>query len=222
MRIVGGDWRGRPIAAPEGRDTRPTIDRVRESIASIVLARTGALDEASVLDAFAGSGALALEMLSRGAAHATLYDRDPKALACIRANVERLGVPTARVDVMRADVVQAATRGRVKGAPFDLVLLDPPYAMAAAQVGALLTALAERGALREGCVVIYERDAHGLPLDVPGLVPTGTKVYGTTAVDALSWRGAEAQEGDAASQGVSAPLGEMASVAQEGDRDDER
>lgn len=187
MRIVGGAWRGRAIAAPEGRDTRPTIDRVRESIASIVISRMGDLDGASVLDAFAGSGAMGLEMLSRGAAHATFYDCDNKALGCIRANVEKMGAGRERASVVRGDVCQAAQRGRVPGAPFDLVLLDPPYAMAAADVSALVAALAARGALRLGCVVIYERDAHGLALDVPGLVPTGSKTYGSTVVDALAW-----------------------------------
>ncbi|MBS5449835.1 MAG: 16S rRNA (guanine(966)-N(2))-methyltransferase RsmD [Coriobacteriia bacterium] len=187
MRIVGGSWRGRAIAAPDGRDTRPTIDRVRESIASIVLSRTGSLDGASVLDAFGGSGAMGLEMLSRGAAHATMYDMDTKALACMRGNVEHLGVARERVSVVRGDVTQAASRGRVYGAPFDVVLLDPPYAMSAADVSSLMGALAERGMLNDGCVVIYERDAKGPELGVAGLHADGSKTYGTTAVDALVW-----------------------------------
>lgn len=187
MRIVGGDWRGRTIAAPQGRDTRPTIDRVRESIASMVISRLGGLDGTSVLDAFAGSGAMGLEMLSRGATHATFYDCDAKALACIRANVEKMGADRTRASVARGDVCLAAQRGRMPGAPFDLVLLDPPYAMAAADVSSLVASLAARGALADGCVVIYERDGHALTLDVPGLAPTGSKTYGATAVDAFAW-----------------------------------
>lgn len=187
MRIVGGTWRGRAIAAPEGRDTRPTIDRVRESIASIVLSRMGSLEGASVLDAFAGSGAMGLEMLSRGAAHATFYDVDAKALACIRANCERLGADRARASVVRGDVTLAVARGRVAGAPFDLVVLDPPYATPATRLATLLEALAGRGMLAPGCVVVYERDGRAPTIELAGLAADGSRTYGATAVDVFLW-----------------------------------
>lgn len=93
MRIVGGEWKGHPIEAPEGRDvTRPTTDRVREAVSSMLMSARGlTLDGASVLDAFAGSGALGLELLSRGAAHATFVDLDRGACARVRRNAPRWG-----------------------------------------------------------------------------------------------------------------------------------
>ena len=92
MRIVGGEWRGRPLEAPEGRGTRPTTDRMRETIASMVLSAFDLdLDGVSVLDAFAGSGAMGLEFLSRGARRCTFVDSDRKAAGVVRRNVAALG-----------------------------------------------------------------------------------------------------------------------------------
>ena len=98
MRIVGGKWRGRQIEAPEGRGTtRPTTDRTREAIASMILSARGLdLTGDSVLDAFAGSGAMGLELLSRGASHATFVDRDRRAAARVRRSAEALGAGEAR------------------------------------------------------------------------------------------------------------------------------
>lgn len=186
MRIVGGEWRGRALRAPEGRDTRPTTDKVRESIASIVTsAAGGSLEGASVLDAFAGSGALAFEMLSRGAARATLVEQGPRALACVRANAQVLGAGRERALVLRGDAFALARRGRVAGAPFDLVLLDPPYATPAASLSELVGQLDAAGALAAGALVMYERAS-----DAPGMAPAGfelmsTHRYGSTSVDVL-------------------------------------
>ena len=186
MRIVGGEWRGRALRAPEGRDTRPTTDKVRESIASIVTsAAGGSLEGVSVLDAFAGSGALAFEMLSRGATRATLVEQTPRALACVRANAEGLGVGRERALVLRGDAFSLARRGRVAGAPFDLVLLDPPYATPAASLSELVELLDARGALAQDALVMYERAS-----DAPGMAPAGfetrsTHRYGSTSVDVL-------------------------------------
>ena len=186
MRIVGGIHRGRTIKAPAGREaTRPTTDRVREAIASMVIARTGALDGRSVLDAFAGSGALGIEMLSRGASHATLCDQDQHALACIRGNLASLGIGSQAARVVRCDACAAAARGHVPGAPFAVVLLDPPYAMPATQVGQLVADLARRGMLAAGCVVMYERSADAPGLALPDLEPLSSRTYGSTAVDVL-------------------------------------
>ncbi|HEV2771516.1 MAG TPA: 16S rRNA (guanine(966)-N(2))-methyltransferase RsmD [Thermoleophilaceae bacterium] len=118
LRVVAGHLRGRRLRAPTGRGTRPTSDRVREALFSIL----GPLEGAGVLDLFAGSGALAIESLSRGAGHATLVDRDPRAIAAIQRNLAALGLDTATVHRRDALAFLRAATG-----PWDLVFLDPPY-----------------------------------------------------------------------------------------------
>lgn len=187
MRIVSGEWRGRKLGEPQGRDvTRPTTDRVREACASMVeSALEDGIAGARVLDAFAGSGALGIEMLSRGAAWATFFDIDRRAAALVERNLSTLCCARSRYRVVIGDVALAARRARVVGAPFDLVLLDPPYAMAADEVSALVVALDQAGALAPGAVVLYEHAA-----GAPGICPEGfellrEKRYGITAVDVL-------------------------------------
>src|SRR3954467_7982650 len=125
LRIVAGRWSGRRLVAPRGRDTRPTSDRGREALFSIL----GPLDGARVLDLFAGSGALGLEALSRGAASATLVERAPAALRVLRDNVADLG---AGAEIVAADARSYLRGARGQGAQYDLVFLDPPYRSAAA------------------------------------------------------------------------------------------
>jgi 16S rRNA (guanine966-N2)-methyltransferase len=121
MRIVAGAWRGRPIEAPAGETTRPTSDRARGALFSMLASRLGTFEGLRVADLFAGSGALGLEALSRGAAQCTFVETDRKAIEALRRNIARLGAGE------RADVrAQSALHG-VPG-PFDLVLMDPPYA----------------------------------------------------------------------------------------------
>lgn len=187
MRIVGGEWRGRRIAEPAGREvTRPTTDRVREAMASMVDA---ALDEgiagARVLDAFAGSGALGIEMLSRGAAHATFFDIDRRAASLVRSNVQTLCPDRSRFQVVCGDVLTSAAHGRVPGGPFDLIMLDPPYAFGAEPAERLLDALAAAGLVAPGAVALFEH-AH----EAPGARPASFEVvrekrYGKIAVDLL-------------------------------------
>ncbi|HYX84687.1 MAG TPA: RsmD family RNA methyltransferase, partial [Gaiellales bacterium] len=124
MRIVAGERKGARLAAPRGRDTRPTSDRVRESLFSLLGDVTGA----RVLDPFAGSGALGLEALSRGAAHADLCDVDRAALAALRENAARLRYAD-RCTIRRQDARRRLAADRAAGITYDLVLLDPPYAM---------------------------------------------------------------------------------------------
>lgn len=125
MRIIAGTARSRRIDAPKGRDTRPTLDRVRENLFNILQNRVAG---AQVLDLFAGSGALALEAISRGAKAAVLVDCDRAANACQRENAERLGF-SAQCRLLKCDW-RAAVRSLVSaGERFDLVFLDPPYAM---------------------------------------------------------------------------------------------
>ncbi len=121
MRIVAGQARGRRIQAPAGRDTRPTTDRVREAIFNS-LGSLGAVDEAAVIDLFAGSGALGLEALSRGAAHVTFVETDRRAQRVITANLEDLGF-VGRATVVGADAMAYLATS----APVDLILCDPPY-----------------------------------------------------------------------------------------------
>ncbi|SEH67728.1 MULTISPECIES: 16S rRNA (guanine(966)-N(2))-methyltransferase RsmD [Atopobiaceae] len=198
MRIVGGKWRGHPLEAPEGRDvTRPTTDRTRESIASMVLSAFGLdLSDVSLLDAFAGSGAIGLELLSRGAASATFVDRDRGAVARVRRNAKSLGASVAEAHVMSGDVFGLAERGSLAGAPFRLVVLDPPYAVDAERVSSLVASLAERGMLREGALVLYEHDSHAPGLDVADFTQIKEKSHGITTVELLR-RNAALAEADA-------------------------
>jgi 16S rRNA (guanine966-N2)-methyltransferase len=152
MRIVAGRHRGRRLAAPEGRDTRPTSDRVREAVFNILqhgLTWRG-LDGAHVADLFCGTGALGLEALSRGAAHAILVDTAAEALAATRRNVEALD-ETAGVTILRNDATKRMPRPRQ---PVDLAFLDPPYGTDAA--GPALEALRDGGWLAEDAICVVE------------------------------------------------------------------
>ena len=151
MRIIAGTAGGRKIAAPPGRDTRPTLDRVRENLFNMLQAETPG---SRVLDLFAGSGALSLEALSRGAAFAVLADCDRQAAAVERANIRALGFED-RSRVIQADWRITLRRLRAEGEQFDLVFLDPPYA---------LTDLREvfdglRELLRRNALIVVEHQA---------------------------------------------------------------
>lgn len=187
MRIVAGQWRGRRLSEPSGRDvTRPTTDRVREAMASMVTsARDDGIDGARVLDAFAGSGALGIEMLSRGAAFASFYDRDRKAAALVRSNLESLDCPRDLYRVTCGDVIACAARGRIVGAPFDLVFIDAPYALGAEPACDLLEALARRGLLSPFALAIAEHAAGDAGPRPEGFSVVREKRYGSTAVDLL-------------------------------------
>jgi 16S rRNA (guanine966-N2)-methyltransferase len=159
MRVTGGRLGGRRIAAPRGRDTRPTADRVRESLFAVL----GPLDGARVLDLFAGSGALGIEALSRGAAEATFVDAAPAAAAAIRGNLERLDL---EAEVRRADARAFLRNARTRARPYDLVLLDPPYRLAAGLGRELSEAVP--AVLSAGGRVVAESDRRSpLELDLP-------------------------------------------------------
>ncbi len=158
MRIVGGEYRGRKLYAPDGEATRPTTDRVRESLFNILMPRTR---DATVLDLFAGSGAVALEALSRGAAHAVLVDADRRAQAAIERNIA-LCRAEQKARLIKADWKVALDR---LTAHFDLVFLDPPYAQLSVYGEAAL-ALKARGLLAQGALLVMEhrsKDALALP-----------------------------------------------------------
>ena len=122
MRIIAGEFRGRPLQAPPGIGTRPTADRVREALFSMLASRLGSFDELRVADLYAGSGAIGLEAISRGAAHATFVETDPKAQAAIKANAEKLGIAD------RVRILGGSALALPRSDPFDLVFADPPYA----------------------------------------------------------------------------------------------
>jgi 16S rRNA (guanine966-N2)-methyltransferase len=122
MRIIAGEWRGRKLAAPEGMATRPTGDRVRETLFSMLASRLGTFEGLRAADLYAGSGALGLEALSRGAAFASFVEQDQRALAAIRANIDALGIGG------RTQILSRSTETLPSQQPFDLVFADPPYA----------------------------------------------------------------------------------------------
>jgi 16S rRNA (guanine966-N2)-methyltransferase len=168
VRVVAGAARGRSLRAPSGKLTRPTSDRVREAVFSILISMQQ-LEDASVLDLFAGSGALGIEAVSRGAARVTLVDSDPAAVSAIRENVQVLGPLAARASVLRADALQYARQ-----APFaDVVLADPPYAFSE------WPALLDRLSSRVGTLVV-ETGSRWDP--GPAWETVRVKTYGGTVV----------------------------------------
>jgi 16S rRNA (guanine966-N2)-methyltransferase len=176
MRIIAGQARSRTLFAPKGRDTRPTLDFVRESLFNIIQRY---VPDASVLDLFAGSGALALEALSRGAKQAVLADQSRRAIECIRRNVNTLGFAED------ADILQGSWGGVLErltqaGRRFDLVFLDPPYSLT--QYPEIMETLSRHKLLQSGALIIIEHQkdvCFNLPQN---FVPKDCRTYGDTAI----------------------------------------
>jgi 16S rRNA (guanine(966)-N(2))-methyltransferase RsmD len=160
MRVVAGTHGGRRLQAPRGRETRPTSDRVRESLFAVLGDRVAG---ARVLDLFAGSGALGIEALSRGAAEATFVDSSPAAVRAVRANLEALGIDA---EVVRADARAALRTARAAARQYDLVFLDPPYRLAERLAPGLAEGI--EALLAPGGSVVSESDRRApLPLTLP-------------------------------------------------------
>ena len=180
MRIVAGTARGRRLVVPPGDAVRPTADRVREALFSSL---APLLPGASVLDGFAGTGALGLEAASRGAAHVTFVERDRRALAALDTNLTAVGTAitaggAGAVEVVRADLLQRAA-GALPGAPFDVVLLDPPYALEEGPLAGLLADLV--GHLAVDATVVIERAAGApAPRWPAALRAEASRRYGST------------------------------------------
>jgi 16S rRNA (guanine966-N2)-methyltransferase len=164
VRIVAGTRRGHRIAAPKGRETRPTSDRVRENAFNLI----GPVDGAEVLDLFAGSGALGLEALSRGAAHATFVEHDRSACRVIGANLDKLGL---RGNVLCQDALRALAQERRR---YDLVLCDPPYDFDRERLAPQLAKV-----LADDGLLVWETPGREPPPEAPGLRERTTRRYGS-------------------------------------------
>ncbi|MEO0033185.1 MAG: rRNA ((966)-N(2))-methyltransferase RsmD [Pseudomonadota bacterium] len=156
LRIIAGEWRGRKLAAPQGDSTRPTADRTRETLFSMLVSRLGSFDGLTVADLFAGSGALGLEALSRGAASALFVEQDPAAIRAIRANIAALQAQP-RCDVKATSVL---TLGVAK-APLDVIFLDPPYGTGAGEVA--IDRMVRLGWIGDATWVCLETAANEVP-----------------------------------------------------------
>ena len=181
IKIIGGKHRGRALVTPEGSATRPTASRAREALFNVLMHAkwredgTSPLIDARVLDGYAGSGALGLEALSRGAAYVTFLDNDPAAIKAIGENLRKLG-ETGAAKVVRADV----TRPPPGREPCDLVFLDSPYR--SGQGAAAISALAEAGWLAAGAIVTVEL-AHNEDIAPPaGFAAIDERRYGAAKI----------------------------------------
>ena len=182
LRIIAGKHGGRRIAAPAGDFARPTSDRVRESLFSVLQSK-GALDGARVLDACAGSGALGLEALSRGAAHATFFDISRRALKIVRENAELLGEQAA-VNLRQADATNPPEA--TSSSACDLVFVDAPYRSDIAEKA--LPALSAAGWIAESAVIVVET-ARGAVLPLPdGFTETDRRHYGSTELHLINYK----------------------------------
>jgi len=175
MRIIAGAWRGRPLKAPEGKDTRPTADRVREALFSMLTSRLGSFEGLRVLDGFAGTGALGLEALSRGAAHCHFIEPDIAASKILSQNIKALNASAT----MLACRMEALPRAAV---PVDLVLLDPPYEQGLAAPA--LARLAEQGWLSPATLISLE-SSRKETLDLPGFETLKVRDHGKARVHLL-------------------------------------
>ena len=185
LRVIAGTARGRRLVTPAGDRVRPTKDMVREAMFSALDAR-GALVDASVLDVFAGSGALGIEALSRGAMHAVFIERDRAAVDAINANLRALGMD-GRARVSAADAIRIVHGSPPLGAPFDLVLVDPPYDTTDEDVTRVLRALDAPGWLTPEAIVTIERPARHPVAAPPGWHTGWERAFGDTVLS-FCWK----------------------------------
>jgi 16S rRNA (guanine966-N2)-methyltransferase len=176
VRIIAGEWRGRPIAAPSGQATRPTADRVRETLFSMLASRLGSFEELRVADLFAGSGALGLEALSRGAAAVTFVENNASATAALKSNVSKLDASK------RVRILPGSAFSLPRSAPFDLVLADPPYAPGSGS--AAVSAVVQAQWLAPGGWMSVET-TRGEAVEPSGLTIEGTRDVGRATLTLL-------------------------------------
>jgi 16S rRNA (guanine966-N2)-methyltransferase len=189
-RVIAGQAGGRRLAVPDGRDTRPTSDRAREGLFATISSIAGPLDGARVLDLYAGSGAVGLEALSRGAGHVLLVEQGARAVRVIKENISSIGLPGA---VLVTDRVERVLARGPDGDRYDVVFADPPYALADAAVERVLLLLAEAGWLAPGALVVVERATRSGPVSWPdGFTPDRERRYG----EATFWYALAAPAGE--------------------------
>ena len=184
-RIIAGSAGGRRLATPPGEGTRPTSDRVREAVFSALEAAVGSWAGVRFLDLYAGSGAVGLEAVSRGAARATLVEQHRRTAGVARRNVQALGLPGVEVVVARAESLVAGPPREPLDpcGAYDIVFLDPPYDLADDVVTTVLARLVDQGWLAPDALVVVERSGRGPDLAwPPGLRGVRTRRYGETAV----------------------------------------
>ena len=192
-RVIAGIAGGRRLAVPPGTTTRPTSDRAREGLFASLLSELGTFDGARVLDLYAGSGAIGLEALSRGADQVKLVESDPRAAAVIKANITAVGLPGATLAVDRVERLLAHPPADRKN-QFDLVIADPPYAVTEEAVTRVLTLL-QAGWLADDALLVIERATRSGPVDwPPGFLPGKSRRYGE-ATFWYGWHGGEAGSG---------------------------
>ncbi len=175
MRIIAGTFRGRPLIAPKGEATRPTADRTREALFSMLTSRVGSFEGLAVADLFAGSGALGLEALSRGAASCLFVEQDRAALDALRANADKLSI---RPDIRAGSVLSLGPAAK----PLDLIMMDPPYGTGAGAVA--LDKLARLGWTSPATWVSIET-AKGEKVEVDGFVTDTERVHGKAMLTIL-------------------------------------
>jgi 16S rRNA (guanine966-N2)-methyltransferase len=185
MRIIAGSDRGRTLVAPKGTDTRPTQDYVRESLFNIL---QNIVPEAQVLDLFAGSGALALEALSRGAQYAVLADNDAQAYATIQRNIDTLKAHN-RTKVYRSEWQTTLASVATEKRRFSLVFLDPPYRLEG--IEAIFAKMAELSLLETDALIVAERARGNVPMPDKRFEKTDTRRYGDTEIYFFVYRGEE-------------------------------
>lgn len=185
MRIIAGKMRSRRLKTLEGLDTRPTGEKAREALFSILQNR---VPQARVLDLYAGSGALSLEALSRGADFAVMVDLSPKACRIIAENIESLGC-RERTRLIKAADLSAVSMLKNERESFDLILLDPPYRMDAAPV---CRAIMENGLLKEDGMIVVEHAKETPPASVPSLELVDRRAYGAAGISFYVKAGEEA------------------------------
>jgi len=176
MRIIAGQWRGRPLLAPKGDTTRPTADRTREALFSMLTSRLGSFDDLSVADLFAGSGALGLEALSRGAATCLFAEQDRAAIDALRTNVAKLGATGADVRAQSVLALGPATK------PVDLMMMDPPYGSGAGIVA--LDKLARLGWVGAGTWISIET-AFNEEVEIAGFDIDASRTHGKARITLL-------------------------------------
>lgn len=175
MRIIAGQWRGRIIEAPKGDATRPTADRTREALFSMLTSRLGSFEGLAVADLFAGSGALGFEALSRGAGSCVFVEQDRTAIDALRANAAKLGI---RADIRATSVLALG----LAPTPLDLILMDPPYGTGAG--GVALDKLNRQGWIGPGTWITIET-AKGEPVEVAGFAAEADRTHGKARLTLL-------------------------------------